>query len=116
MSDRSIRIVSTPPGDAPLWVREKWVGLELPIVGTSSSQLLGVSVNVAPTVFHHLWAVICGRSEKIHGYRVEAKRAVDILAISSPEAAEWWRQNTPGFLRGGRLFVFHAEACRLNET
>ena len=26
-----IRIVRTPPGEAPLWVREKWVGLELPL-------------------------------------------------------------------------------------
>jgi hypothetical protein len=26
-----IRIDSTPRGEAPLWVREKWVGLELPL-------------------------------------------------------------------------------------
>jgi len=23
-----VRITSVPPGEAPLWVREKWVGLE----------------------------------------------------------------------------------------
>jgi hypothetical protein len=26
-----IRIVRIPPGEAPFWVREKWVGLELPL-------------------------------------------------------------------------------------
>ena len=26
-----IVIVGTPPGEAPLWVREEWVGLALPV-------------------------------------------------------------------------------------
>src|SRR5215471_17510443 len=28
---QSVRILRPPPGEAPLWVREKWVGLELPL-------------------------------------------------------------------------------------
>jgi hypothetical protein len=36
---RYIRIIATPPGEAPLWVREKWIGLELPLVdGDSAAQ------------------------------------------------------------------------------
>ena len=27
----NVRIVAVPLGEAPLWVREKWVGLELPL-------------------------------------------------------------------------------------
>jgi hypothetical protein len=27
-----VRITSVPPGEAPPWVREKWVGLELPTI------------------------------------------------------------------------------------
>jgi hypothetical protein len=27
-----IRIVSAPPGEAPQWVREQWIGCELPLV------------------------------------------------------------------------------------
>ena len=114
MSESWIRIVSTPPGDAPLWVREKWVGLDLPLVDNERRRGLGISVNVKYTALHHLWAMLCGRFERISGYRVEARRAVDILAGVSPEAADWWRQNTPAILRPGGLFMFHAEACRLN--
>ncbi len=29
----AVRITSAPPGETLLWVREKWVGLELPICG-----------------------------------------------------------------------------------
>jgi hypothetical protein len=29
--DWMIRIIAVPPGEAPLWVREKWVGLDLPV-------------------------------------------------------------------------------------
>ena len=114
MSGRSIRIISVPPGDAPLWVREKWVGLNLPIVGSSSRQALSFSVLVKPTLLNHLWAMLRGRSETVTGYLVEGGRAVNILAASSPEAAEWWRQNAPGFVSPGRFFIFHAEACQLN--
>jgi hypothetical protein len=28
----AVRIVAVPPGEAPLWVRQKWVGLDLPVV------------------------------------------------------------------------------------
>ena len=116
MSNRSILLIATPPGDAPLWVREKWVGLNLPIVGTNSRRLLGVSVKEKNTVVHHLWAVLRGRAQIITGYKVEAGRAVGILAASNPEAAEWWRQNKPGYLQPGRFFVFHAKVCQLNEA
>src|SRR5712664_1703512 len=37
-----IRIFAVPPGEAPAWVREKWVGLELPLaqwLPTSTSSL-----------------------------------------------------------------------------
>jgi hypothetical protein len=116
MNSHSIRIISTPPGDAPLWVREKWVGLELPIVGEGCIQSLSFSVLIKSSLLRDLWTIISGRSEKVLGYQVEAKRAVVILAASSPDAAEWWEKNTPSLLRSGRLFVFHAEACLLNKA
>lgn len=116
MSDRSIRIIATPPGDAPLWVREKWVGLTLPIVGSNSRRVCAVSINEKATIWHHLKALLGGRAKTVTGYLVEAGRAVDLLAASNLEAAEWWRHNTPDQLRAGRHFVFHAEACRLTET
>ncbi|MGE0653791.1 MAG: hypothetical protein AB7P12_18900 [Alphaproteobacteria bacterium] len=116
MGERSIRIVSTPPGDAPQWVREEWVGLELPIVGTRSRRSLSFSVNVKPRLLHVVWAALSGKAEIMTGYQVEARRAVDILAAKSSEAADWWRQNTPELLRPGCPFGFHAEACQLVEA
>ncbi len=35
-----IRIVNVPAGEAPLWVREKWVGLELPLVRVKKTREL----------------------------------------------------------------------------
>ena len=32
-----VRITATPPGEAPLWVREKWVGLVLPLAPGGSA-------------------------------------------------------------------------------
>ena len=29
--DWTVRIIAAPPGEAPLWVRQKWVGLDLPV-------------------------------------------------------------------------------------
>ncbi len=34
--DWVVRIVAVPPGEAPFWVRQKWVGLELPVVRYSA--------------------------------------------------------------------------------
>jgi len=53
-------------------------------------------------------------SRKAHrekGYVVDAKCAVEILALNAPEAANWWRQNAVSAIRPGRLFVFAAEVC-----
>ena len=33
----TVRIIAVPPGEAPLWVREKWVGVELPVARYSSA-------------------------------------------------------------------------------
>ena len=36
---RMIRITSVPTGEAPVWVREKWVGLELPTMGLAQARI-----------------------------------------------------------------------------
>jgi hypothetical protein len=37
-----------PPGEAPLWMREKWVGLKLPICGPAIPRIYR-TVGVRPT-------------------------------------------------------------------
>lgn len=58
-----------------------------------------------------IWAVLRGNAIKVTGYSVNAKVAVDHLADYHPEAAAWWREQTPKLLDGKRYFVFEADAC-----
>ena len=46
-----IRIIAVPPEEAPAWVREKWVGLELPLARWSSSPIAGGTYGVLPRSF-----------------------------------------------------------------
>ena len=50
----TIRIIGVPPGEAPLWVREKWVGLELPL--TRHSACMGLSLSRGR---HAILVVLC---------------------------------------------------------
>ena len=112
-----IRIVAVPPGEAPLWVREKWVGLDLPVARYSGhGKFLTMGVLSLPRSVLAQWmAVFRGRAERIAGYAVEALPAVDILARAHPEAAAWWRENTPHLIAPKRYLVFHEEVCRIAD-
>jgi hypothetical protein len=91
--DWTVRIIAAPPGEAPLWVRQKWVGLDLPVArysaqGKFQGRFLGLGVLSMPTSWLGQWlAVIRGRAELIAGYTVEALPAFGILGEKSPEAA-----------------------------
>jgi hypothetical protein len=54
-----------------------------------------------------------GRAERTYGFPVDANRAVEILEVSSPEAASWWRENTPELIQPNRYLVFRAEVCQI---
>ena len=109
-----IRICSVPPGDAPLWVREKWVGVELTsVLGASPRDFRSASVLAPASFLASLWRLITRQSRQVNGYPVQVTAAVDALEKSSPEAAMWWRQNTPQLLSPQRLFVFDANACEV---
>jgi hypothetical protein len=111
----TVRIITVPPGEAPLWVREKWVGVELPVARYSSARTFhayGV-LSLPRTWVGQWWGIVRGRARRISGYAMESIRAVEILSTSSPEAAAWWRENTPHLIAADRYLVFHEEACRL---
>ena len=111
----TVRIIAVPPGEAPLWVREKWVGVELPVARYSSActfYAYGV-LSLPRTWVAQWWGIVRGRAQRISGYAVESIRAVDILSASSPDAAAWWRENTPHLIAPDRYLVFHEEACRI---
>ena len=111
-----IRIVRTPPGEAPLWVREKWVGLELPLASDDYRPRHAYTSGVLSGPSNRLIALarlLLGRLPYQSGYAVEAVTAVAILANVAPDAASWWRQNVPRSQRAGRKFMFHSSVCEI---
>jgi hypothetical protein len=109
-----IRIKSVPPGAAPLWVREKWVGVELTaVLGPSAKNFPAASVLARSSFPASLWRLLTGKTKKVTGYPVQVTNAIEALEKSSPQAAAWWRENTPGIISPSRLFVFDAGACEL---
>ena len=118
MSPNTLRIVivGIPSGEAPLWVREKWVGLELPLCQKSGLSITRRTAGVLSGPRNLLAAYLgyfTARYEHSSGFMVQSLEAVDILAAVSPEAAEWWRANTPHILKASRCFMFDESVCRV---
>jgi hypothetical protein len=111
----SVRIIGVPPGEAPLWVREKWVGLELLLTRYPAPRdyfTFGVLSQPAECLAQ-LWAVARGRARRVAGFAVEGARAIEVLERSSPEAAAWWREHAPRYLAPKHYLVFHENVCEV---
>jgi len=93
-----IRIVATPPGEAPEPIRRAWVGLELPAVQRADyTPVVGV-LSQSATGYRR-------------GYAVRGATAVRLLTEIAPDAADWWRTNAPHVLGGRFQLVFPEEVC-----
>lgn len=82
MSDiRWVRITSVPAGEAPLWVRQEWIGIELPDLGLQTCS--------------RGYGIITGRPDPDPGehFVISVQVAVDALARKNPTAANWFRQH-----------------------
>ena len=113
---RKIRIVATPAGQAPEWVRAHWIGLELPLAERCEGRVMTLTTGVLegpPTFFGFLSRLFRGRVKVSQGFAVESNDAIAILQTKSPDAADWWRQNTPALLAARRCFLFQKEVCEL---
>jgi len=111
----SVRIIGVPPGEAPLWVREKWVSLELPLTRYATAKecfTFGV-LSQPGSCLAQVWGVVRGRAERVTGYVVEGARAIEVLERSSPQAAAWWREHAPQYVAPKRYLVFHHYVCEL---
>lgn len=109
-----VRIIAVPPGEAPLWVREKWVGLELPLSQKSQAALSRRTAGVLSgpkNFFSALVGLVFGRYASTSGFLVPVLGALQVLEVASPEAAAWWRTNTPQLCKASRRFMFHAHVC-----
>ena len=113
----SVRINSTPPGEAPTPIREAWVGLALPLVYERPRRFLGSGVLSGPdgiiaTIVH----LLTFRLHAQTGYVVPSLAAIEILEKSNPDAARWWRENVPRALRPRHKFLFDTACCERVES
>jgi len=113
-----VRIIAIPPGEAPPWVREQWVGLELPLAQPSRSarsrRVFGV-LSGPKQPFARLLDILLGRSRRESGYAVRVTEAIAALEPKSPEAAAWWRENVSHMFAPGRCFLFQEQVCQVLE-
>jgi len=108
---QTLRIVSVPPGEAPLWVREKWVGLRLPLALDRPLYSLTAGVLSGPKgLLAFFRALLTGKLALKRGFAVETNAALAVLALNHPDAAAWWRENAPHLFKGKRYFVFQEES------
>jgi hypothetical protein len=97
-----IRIIASPPGEAPAHIRAAWVGLELPLMeGWTGPRILYAAGVLSGT-----------RMAVVVGYLVSGKAAVELLAAHAPAAAAWWRTNASAVLCGGCPLIFPAYVCQ----
>jgi hypothetical protein len=113
-----VRIIAIPPGEAPPWVREKWVGLELPLAqpvrSARSRRVFGV-LSGPRQPLARLLDILLGRAARETGYVVRVSEAIAELERKSPEAAAWWRENVAHMFTPGRCFLFQERVCQVLE-
>jgi hypothetical protein len=111
-----VEIIDVPDGEAPLWVREKWVGLRVPLAPRRATLVVAPTAGVLSgprTLIARPFNVLLGRAKWHQGYFVPGSDALQILALASPEAAAWWSENAPHVLQPGRCLLFQATCARL---
>jgi hypothetical protein len=77
---KMIKIRYVPNGEAPIWVREAWVGLLLPI----NQEALDEQDEI------HLVEIFSGSENIAPHYLVDSVVAVNLLRQQNQIAAEWW--------------------------
>jgi hypothetical protein len=107
-----VRVVRRPEGEAPEWVRDAWIGLELPLLDAEPHTAMTMGVLSTPrTRLGWWWAGLRGRHQRITGYAVPADVAVRLVEARNPTAAIWWRANVGWSVRPGAAFLFDLPAC-----
>ena len=108
----TLKITSVPPGEAPDWVREQWVGLALQLEKGHERpfELSTGGVLTHPTTrLGWILARILGCVRNQTGYLVQSLPAIELLSKSSPGAANWWHLNVPEITVAGQYFVFDSD-------
>ena len=111
----TVRIISAPFGEPPDWVRDAWVGLELPLSWPAVKNVRTFGVLSGPkSLFSNFLYLISGRGEKQSGYIVKYADAIKVLRESRPDAALWWDQNV-GKGKSWSTLLFQASCGELRQ-
>ncbi len=97
-----IRIIDTPPGQAPEWVRKQWVGLELTVADEPQDDEPRVQYGARG-----------GASQNLGGYKIDAEVALGALAEKSLLAARWWEDHAPTAFLPSSMLVFRRDVCEV---
>jgi len=112
----SIKIVDLPPGKAPVEIRSKWIGLELPITPADMHKAYMASLLTSPKCYLGIFIESRENDFLTNGaYFVSGAEALEILARASPETAKWWRKKAPNFQKPQSAFLFSAACCEPME-
>ena len=99
-----VRIIRRPDGEAPEWIRQAWVGLELPCDPVLGYPEGGMDRGVITEM-----SVMQNQS----GVSVPQDLALAVLQEADPNAAAWWR--TYGFPRPDEYFGFEEGEIKILE-
>lgn len=102
-----------------MWVRQKWVGLELPLAQAEANPLrlyTGGVLSGPKAWWQGIFAWLFGRLQAESGFLVAVVPALEVLEKVSPDAAAWWRENASYLVSPNRMFLFSAEACRVLKS
>ena len=77
-SKQILRITAVPPGEAPEWVRQAWVGVRMPLAtrgpGVRSARVVGV-ISGPHSFLAQLKQILSGRGRREQGYCVRVTDA-----------------------------------------
>lgn len=101
-----VEIIATPHGNAPEWVREKWVGCVFPNIGNTCGHVPILCRDVLPRQgrFGIIW-------HETAGYVIEQSTALQVLAVHAPDAAGWFESH--GYPTSDGAFLFKPEHVRV---
>ena len=99
MSQCSIRIKSRPAGGAPTEIRDKWIGLVLPVIEKTDALLADVVTGKLIT-------------SRTGGYEILWEDAMNALAQKSPKAKGWWEENVGARFHFPTL-IFDEDCCEI---
>jgi hypothetical protein len=114
---KHIRIIATPPGEAPTHIREAWIGMTLPLAEIPHPQpsywrTVGV-LRKDQGWFSTLKRLFRSSlvEQPIPSYVVSVLVAMEALRAHSPSAVDWWERHTPHLMNPGSMFCFDASCC-----